>query len=51
MRTPHIHNTTLKTVQRKDFKDTENGQLFLMGGIDPTKDSDNPEELTTEVSH
>ena len=47
----HVHKVSLKTAQRKDFKEFENGHLFLMGGIDPTKESANPEVLTTEVSH
>ena len=47
-----LHKVSLKTVQRKDLKGFENGQLFLMGGIVPTKESDqDPEGLTTEVSH
>jgi len=47
----HDHKVSLETAQRKDFKGFENGHLFLMGGIDPTKESANPEVLTTEVSH
>ena len=47
----HDYKVSLKTAQRKDFKEFENGYLFLMGGIDPTKESANPEGLTTEVSH
>ena len=46
----HDYKVSLKTAQRKDFKEFENGYLFLMGGIDPTKESANPEVLTTEVS-
>ena len=39
----------MKTFQREELRGHANGQVIFMGGIDQNSDTDNPEELTSEV--